>query len=130
MAIAYEDNGQNLSSETRALVEAEVKRLLTAAYDRASRVLKARGKGPAGYQPPAALTALRYPLRRIPPSSWRAAVLSPASPPSNTPPPMQAHEAELHALATELLDKETLSGAQIQELVTRVQSGKGNAHTV
>lgn len=71
VAISYEDSG--LSSETRALVEAEVKRLVTAAYDRANKVLK-------------------------------------------------AHEAELHALATELLDKETLSGSQIKELVGRVHS--------
>lgn len=57
----YEDNGQSLSSETRAVVEAEVKKLVTAAHERAQSVLR-------------------------------------------------AHERELHALATELLEKETLTG--------------------
>lgn len=77
MSINYEDNGQSLSSETRALVESEVKRLLTGAYDRARTVLK-------------------------------------------------QHETELHALASELLDKETLTGSQIKELMQRVRSGKGS----
>ena len=37
MSIHYEDSG--LSGETRALVEAEVKRLLTTAYERAKSLL-------------------------------------------------------------------------------------------
>jgi len=41
VAIAYEDGGSILSGETRALVEAEVKRLLTSAHDRARAVLAA-----------------------------------------------------------------------------------------
>lgn len=62
MALPYDESGAALSSETRALVEAEVKKLVTAAHERARAVLR-------------------------------------------------AHEKELHALATELLDKETLTGA-------------------
>ena len=70
MAISYDDGGASLSSETRAAVEGEVKRLLTAAHDRARSVLK-------------------------------------------------THEKELHALAKELLDKETLTGAQIKEVLLK-----------
>lgn len=70
MAISYDDGGASLSSETRAAVEAEVKRLLTAAHDRARMLLK-------------------------------------------------THEKELHALAKELIDKETLSGAQIREVLMK-----------
>ena len=70
VSIPYGDSAA-LSPETRAAVEAEVKALLAAAYERASKVLK-------------------------------------------------RHEADLHALAAELLDKETLSGGEIAELV-----GKG-----
>jgi ATP-dependent metalloprotease len=77
VAIHYEDNGASLSSETRALVEGEVKRLVGAAYERARALLRAR-------------------------------------------------EPELHALATELVEKETLTGAQIRELVDRLgKGGKG-----
>ena len=68
----YEDNGQSLSTETRAAVEAEVKALVTAAHMRAQVLLR-------------------------------------------------AHEAELHALAGELLEKETLTGAQIKQLIERVR---------
>lgn len=67
VAIAYDDMG-NLSSETRALVEAEVKKLVTAAHDRAQALLK-------------------------------------------------KHEKELHTLAKELIEKETLSGHQIKDLL-------------
>jgi ATP-dependent metalloprotease len=70
MAIAYEDGGASLSGETRAMVESEVKRLLTAAHSRALKVLK-------------------------------------------------SHEKELHALAAELMEKETLTGQQIRELLAR-----------
>lgn len=67
MAIAYDDMG-NLSSETRALIESEVKKLLTAAHDRAQNILK-------------------------------------------------KHEKELHKLAKELVEKETLTGSQIRDLL-------------
>jgi ATP-dependent metalloprotease len=74
VAIGYEDS--SLSSESRALVEAEVKSLLQGAYERARKVLK-------------------------------------------------QHEHELHALAAELVEKETLSGIQIKELLARVAAGGG-----
>jgi len=67
MAISYDDMS-TLSSETRALVESEVKRLLSAAHSRAQGILK-------------------------------------------------KHEKELHTLAKELVEKETLTGIQIQELL-------------
>jgi ATP-dependent metalloprotease len=69
MAIGYEEmaNG-SLSSETKALVESEVKKLLTAAHQRAVGILK-------------------------------------------------SHEKELHTLAKELIEKETLTGQQINELL-------------
>ena len=67
MAISYDDMS-TLSSETRALVESEVKRLLTAAHNRAQSILK-------------------------------------------------KHEKELHTLARELVEKETLTGVQIQEIL-------------
>lgn len=67
VAIAYDDMG-NLSSETRALVESEVKRLVTTAHERAQNILK-------------------------------------------------RHEKELHTLAKELIEKETLTGSQIKELL-------------
>ena len=45
MAIGYEDMASgSLSSETRALVESEVKKLLTAAHERAVRILKIHEK--------------------------------------------------------------------------------------
>ncbi|KAL4442017.1 hypothetical protein ABPG77_011278 [Micractinium sp. CCAP 211/92] len=74
ISINYEDDGRSLSSETRAIVEEEVKNLLSAAYSRAKHVLR-------------------------------------------------QHEKELHALAQELIDKETLTGQQIQELLARVNGG-------
>ena len=77
-SINYDDEGRSLSSETRAMVEEEVKGLLTAAYSRAKHVLR-------------------------------------------------QHEKELHALAQELIDKETLTGAQITELLLKVNGGKGGA---
>lgn len=36
---------------------------------------------------------------------------------------LRQHEKELHALAQELIDKETLTGQQIQELLARVNGG-------
>ncbi|KAK9846627.1 hypothetical protein WJX81_007919 [Elliptochloris bilobata] len=67
-SIDYEDGGRSLSSETRSLVEQEVKKLVDGAYERASSILR-------------------------------------------------HNEAQLHMLAQALLDKETLSGAQIRELL-------------
>ena len=67
-AVAIPYDSAAVSPETRAAVEAEVRSLLAAAYERAKRLLT-------------------------------------------------AHEADLHALASELLDKETLTGTQIRELV-------------
>lgn len=74
---AYDDGGRGggdggLSPETRTVVDHEVRKLLSAAYDRAKQVLK-------------------------------------------------VHEKELHALAAELVEKETLSGAQIKDLLVRVK---------
>lgn len=40
---------------------------------------------------------------------------------------LRTHEKELHALAQELVDKETLTGQQIQELLQRVKGVKGGA---
>ncbi|KAL4443796.1 hypothetical protein ABPG75_011533 [Micractinium tetrahymenae] len=77
ISINYEDDGRSLSSETRAVVEEEVRNLLSAAYTRAKHVLR-------------------------------------------------QHEKELHALAQELIDKETLTGQQIQELLARVNGGAGS----
>lgn len=77
ISINYEDDGRSLSSETRALVEAEVKALVSSAYDRAKKLL-------------------------------------------------MTHESDLHALAKELLEKETLSGHDIRELLAR-QSGRGSS---
>lgn len=42
---------------------------------------------------------------------------------------LRQHERELHALAQELIDKETLTGAQIKELLTRVKAGKAGGGT-
>ena len=78
VSINYDDDGRSLSSETRALVEEEVKRLLAAAYARAQHVLR-------------------------------------------------THERELHALAKELIDKETLTGQQIKEVLSRANGGRGAA---
>lgn len=40
---------------------------------------------------------------------------------------LRQHEKELHALAQELIDKETLTGQQIQELLVRVNGGAAAA---
>ncbi|KAK9820213.1 hypothetical protein WJX72_007544 [[Myrmecia] bisecta] len=75
VSIDYSENGSSLSSETRAAVEGEVKRLVGSAYERAKVLLRER-------------------------------------------------EDELHALARELMEKETLSGAQIKELIAALKSKK------
>jgi ATP-dependent metalloprotease len=68
----YEDDGRSMSSETRQLVEEEVRRLVQGAYDRARSIL-------------------------------------------------MGNLGELHALADELLDKETLSGEQIRSIMSQVR---------
>ncbi|WIA14883.1 hypothetical protein OEZ85_001600 [Tetradesmus obliquus] len=75
VSLDYEDDGRSMSSETRALVEEEVRRLLTTSYARARAIL-------------------------------------------------DSHAGELHALADELLDKETLSGEQIRGIMAQVNSGQ------
>jgi ATP-dependent metalloprotease len=74
VAIPYEDGGASLSSETRTMVEEEVRRLVSAAHARATKLLRAR-------------------------------------------------ERELHALAAELIEKETLTGAQVRALLAKVGGG-------
>jgi ATP-dependent metalloprotease len=86
VALDYEGGGgagggDALSGETRALVEAEVRRLVEGAAERARSVLV-------------------------------------------------KHEAQLHALAGELLERETLSGADILALVERVGGGGGGGSKV
>jgi ATP-dependent Zn protease len=73
VSLDYEDDGRSMSSETRQLVEEEVRRLVQGAYDRARSIL-------------------------------------------------MANLGELHALADELLDKETLSGDQIRVIMGQVRS--------
>ncbi|XP_042039277.1 ATP-dependent zinc metalloprotease FTSH 4, mitochondrial-like isoform X1 [Salvia splendens] len=69
----YNDNGRSMSTETRLLIEQEVKDLLENAYNNAKTILT-------------------------------------------------THSKELHALANELLDKETLSGAQIKALLESLKA--------
>lgn len=40
---------------------------------------------------------------------------------------VKAHERELHALAAELLDKETLTGGQIKEVLAAARDGRAPA---
>jgi len=74
VSIDYEDDGRSISSETRTIIEEEVRALVQGAYDRAKGILT-------------------------------------------------THEAELHAVATELLDKETLNGEQIMGLMQAAKKG-------
>jgi ATP-dependent metalloprotease len=75
VSLDYEDDGRSMSSETRQLVEDEVRKLVQGAYDRARSILT-------------------------------------------------SNESELHALAGELLEKETLSGEQIRVIMKQVQEGR------
>lgn len=74
VSLDYEDDGRSMSSETRAVVEEEVRQLIQSAYTRARSILT-------------------------------------------------AHEPELHALASELLERETLSGDQIKEMIRNMVKG-------
>ncbi|KAH9617569.1 hypothetical protein KSS87_000813 [Heliosperma pusillum] len=69
----YDDNGRSMSTETRLLIEQEVRVLLERAYNNAKNILV-------------------------------------------------THNKELHALAGSLLKNETLTGAQIKELLVQVNS--------
>jgi len=77
LAVNYEDGGQNMSSETRAVIEEEVKRLTSSAYNRVQQLL------------------------------------------SN-------HIDELHAVAKALLERETLSGVQIREVLKQLRPAKSS----
>eukprot|EP00878_Enallax_costatus_P018311 GHUV01019269.1.p1 GENE.GHUV01019269.1~~GHUV01019269.1.p1 ORF type:complete len:673 (+),score=167.71 GHUV01019269.1:211-2229(+) len=74
VSLDYEDDGRSMSSETRALVEEEVRKLVQGAYDRARHILT-------------------------------------------------ENLSELHALAGELLEKETLNGDQIRVIMKQVKDG-------
>lgn len=69
----YDDNGKSMSTETRLLIEEEVRKLLDRAYNNAKTILT-------------------------------------------------THEKELHALASALLEHETLSGNQIKTLLAQINS--------
>ncbi|XP_042417216.1 ATP-dependent zinc metalloprotease FTSH 5, mitochondrial-like isoform X1 [Zingiber officinale] len=69
----YDDNGRSMSTETRLLIEKEIKEYLERAHNNAQTILT-------------------------------------------------THNKELHALANALLEHETLSGAQIKNLLARVNS--------
>ncbi|KAK9742001.1 hypothetical protein RND81_03G142600 [Saponaria officinalis] len=69
----YDDNGRSMSTETRLLIEQEVRVLLETAYNNAKNILV-------------------------------------------------THNKELHALADSLLKNETLTGAQIKDLLVKVNS--------
>ena len=68
VAVNYDDQGSNMSTETRAVIEEEVKRLTTHAYQRVKALLESK-------------------------------------------------KDELHVLAKALLERETLTGSQIREIL-------------
>ncbi|KAG6533363.1 hypothetical protein ZIOFF_007230 [Zingiber officinale] len=75
----YDDNGRSMSTETRLLIEEEIKVFLERAYNNAKTILT-------------------------------------------------THNKELHALANALLEHETLSGAQIKNLLAQVNSHTQQQH--
>ena len=77
----YEDDGKNLSSETRLLIEQEVKNFLENAYNNAKTILT-------------------------------------------------KHNKELHALANALLEHETLTGAQIKNILAQVNNKQQQEHAI
>ncbi|GMH41553.1 hypothetical protein BSKO_09463 [Bryopsis sp. KO-2023] len=76
LSVNYEDQGASMSSETRAVIEDEVKSLTTAAYGRVRALL-------------------------------------------------ETHKDELQIIATELLEKETLTGRQIHDLLKSQKAANG-----
>ncbi|CAD6231149.1 unnamed protein product [Miscanthus lutarioriparius] len=77
----YEDDGKSLSSETRLVIEQEVKNFLENAYNNAKTILT-------------------------------------------------KHNKELHALANALLEHETLTGAQITNILAQVHNKQQQEHTI
>lgn len=77
----YEDDGKAMSSETRLLIEEEVKNFLERAYNNAKTILT-------------------------------------------------EHNKELHTLANALLEHETLSGAQIKNLLAQADTSQPQEHAV
>uniref|UniRef100_A0A804QSA4 AAA+ ATPase domain-containing protein n=2 Tax=Zea mays TaxID=4577 RepID=A0A804QSA4_MAIZE len=77
----YEDDGKSVSSETRLVIEQEVKNFLENAYNNAKTILT-------------------------------------------------KHNKELHALANALLEHETLTGAQITNILAQVRNKQQQEHTV
>ncbi|CAO2183598.1 unnamed protein product [Urochloa humidicola] len=77
----YEDDGKSMSSETRLLIEQEVKSFLENAYNNAKNILT-------------------------------------------------KHNKELHALANALLEHETLTGAQIKNILAQVNNKQQQEHAV
>lgn len=75
VSVNYEDRGSSMSTETRAVIEEEVKRLTSLAYDRVRSLLESR-------------------------------------------------KDDLHILAKALLERETLTGNQIKELLKHANSNK------
>lgn len=75
----YDDDGKTMSTQTRGLVEQEVKELLDKAYNNAKAILTTRNK-------------------------------------------------ELHALADALIERETLTGAQIKNLLSQVNNSNNQQH--
>jgi ATP-dependent metalloprotease len=81
VSLDYEDDGRSMSSETRSLVEEEVRKLVQGAYDRARHILT-------------------------------------------------DNLSELHALAGELLEKETLNRDQIRVIMKQVKDGSWSPPSV
>ena len=122
MSLDYDDDGRSLSSETRAIVEEEVKVLL--------EVCSGARCAHAARAAPSVCTQLH---------SWVDGVRTAlCTEPLALPVPLQAayerarniltsHIHELHALAGALLEKETLSGEQIRAMLAEVRKLGGSS---
>ncbi len=152
ISINYDDDGRSLSSETRAVVEDEVKRLLTAAYARATAVLKQHEKelhalaqvtavacsgalngrhscGNEGVAPGWGYDRVGFACG----AGWRRTYYGGAAISGLLAGCVAGIIKKLitclplcqHFCVQELVDKETLTGSQIRELVTRVNGKKG-----